>query len=219
MTGFKVCTIEGCGQKYRARGLCATHWSRWKKYGTTDLPVRPEYDTCAADDCSDTPRSKHSPWCETHYYRIRRTGTHETTRIKRAKRGICIVEDCENLDAGLAGLCAKHHSRMRRNGDPLALRGPNTPSGPDNWNWTGDDATNTAVHQRIRKERGNAKNHFCIDCGGQAAHWSYDHTAQDERYCPEKGPYTINHDHYDPRCVSCHKKFDMGTIRRKAGAS
>ena len=215
----KVCTIEGCERKYRARGWCATHWGRWKKYGTTDLPVRPQYETCAAEDCSETPRSKHSPWCETHYYRIRRTGTHETIRVKRNHHEICIVEGCGMRDAGHHRLCDKHYSRKMRNGDPLALRGPNPPRGPENARWTGDEATYECLHQRLKKVRGLSSRYDCIDCGRRAQHWSYDHLDPDEKFQEDKGPFSLDINHYDPRCVRCHKRFDMGTIRRKAGAS
>ena len=34
------CSVEGCGSASLARGYCSKHWSRWRKYGTTDLPTR-----------------------------------------------------------------------------------------------------------------------------------------------------------------------------------
>lgn len=27
------CTIDGCNRKYKAKGYCAIHWHRWKKFG------------------------------------------------------------------------------------------------------------------------------------------------------------------------------------------
>ena len=73
------CTAQGCAKPHLARGYCGTHWARWKRYGSPELPVRPEYDTCAAENCGHSPRSRHSQWCETHYYRIRRQGNHEVS--------------------------------------------------------------------------------------------------------------------------------------------
>jgi hypothetical protein len=35
------CEIPGCGRRHDARGLCATHYSRWQRYGSTELPARP----------------------------------------------------------------------------------------------------------------------------------------------------------------------------------
>lgn len=29
-----TCTVEGCDRKPRARGLCSTHWKRWRRDGT-----------------------------------------------------------------------------------------------------------------------------------------------------------------------------------------
>lgn len=34
---MKVCSINGCGRSYLARGLCNTHYARWRKHGTTDI--------------------------------------------------------------------------------------------------------------------------------------------------------------------------------------
>lgn len=35
-----ICTIDGCERKTNARGLCSTHYMRWRKYGNphTVLP-------------------------------------------------------------------------------------------------------------------------------------------------------------------------------------
>jgi len=32
----KTCSIDGCPNKYRARGFCHTHYERWMKWGTAD---------------------------------------------------------------------------------------------------------------------------------------------------------------------------------------
>src|SRR5689334_18351390 len=56
---------------------------------------------------------------------------------------------------------------------------------------------------------GKASEHLCIDCGGQAQQWSYQHTSNDEKFCPLTGfVYSENPEDYAPRCVSCHRKFD-----------
>jgi len=34
----RICTVEGCENPTQARGLCNTHYSRWRKTGTTDAP-------------------------------------------------------------------------------------------------------------------------------------------------------------------------------------
>lgn len=60
-----------------------------------------------------------------------------------------------------------------------------------------------------------AQTHQCIDCGSQAYHWSYDHDAPDEMY-ETIGKYLVayspSQEHYAPRCVPCHKRFDLDRI-------
>lgn len=211
MTGAQICTIEGCTRPLRARGWCATHWARWHKHGTTEL--RQFSPLCSVEGCSKASRSLRAEMCETHYYRLRRNGTLALTKPQRPRREECTVDGCAILDDGPHGLCGKHLARLQRNGDPLVLRGPNPSRGPDNPNWTGDDATSKAVHQRIHKARGKAKCWQCTDCAKPAEHWSYDHTDPDEKFDTEKGPYSIDINRYFPRCVRCHKRFDMDYLK------
>lgn len=37
----RTCSIDGCTRVHNARGLCITHYSRWAKYGSTELPEIP----------------------------------------------------------------------------------------------------------------------------------------------------------------------------------
>jgi hypothetical protein len=68
----------------------------------------------------------------------------------------------------------------------------------------------SAIHQRLRKIRGLATNYACVDCGKPAQHWSYDHACPDERRDFKLGlPFSIDLDHYQPRCVPCHKRLDL----------
>jgi hypothetical protein len=43
------------------------------------------------------------------------------------------------------------------------------------------DVGYTAVHDRLRTDRGQAASQTCIDCGRSAAQWSYDHLDPEER--------------------------------------
>jgi len=71
----------------------------------------------------------------------------------------------------------------------------------------------SGMHSRIRTDRGPASTHPCTDCGHQAAQWSYDHADPDERADSDGVvaglPYSLDLAHYDARCVSCHKLFDL----------
>ena len=74
--------------------------------------------------------------------------------------------------------------------------------------WKGDEVGYMAVHQRLRRGRGPAKSHQCIDCGKQAAHWSYDHSDPNPKIDEKNGPYSTDLDRYHPRCRPCHKIQD-----------
>ncbi|CCH77765.1 hypothetical protein BN12_2200006 [Nostocoides japonicum T1-X7] len=64
-----------------------------------------------------------------------------------------------------------------------------------------------SAHDRIRRIYGPARHRRCIDCGRPASHWSYDHRDPLELH---DGPrrYSLDPDHYQARCVPCHRLFD-----------
>jgi hypothetical protein len=101
------------------------------------------------------------------------------------------------------------------NGDSTDYRPDNLvwvyPTDAFHTQWQGAAVSYDGLHKRLRKERGPADAHDCIDCGRQAAHWSYDHSDPDERLGSD-GPYSVDLDRYDPRCSRCHILFD-----RRAG--
>lgn len=65
---------------------------------------------------------------------------------------------------------------------------------------------NTTCHMRVFYARGPAKRQTCIDCGNQASDWSRRH-----------GTHPMDPANYDPRCRSCHWKYD-GIVRNLEGA-
>jgi len=78
-------------------------------------------------------------------------------------------------------------------------------------NWVGSQATYTAAHERVRRERGRAKEHACVDCGDQAAEWSYVGNAPDERKAVRGRSicaYSPSPEYYSPRCCKCHRAHD-----------
>lgn len=66
---MKVCSIEGCGLPVLARGWCSTHYARWRRLGTVELPPSP---TCVIVGCGL--RRHGRGWCITHYSRWRAHG-------------------------------------------------------------------------------------------------------------------------------------------------
>jgi DNA-directed RNA polymerase subunit RPC12/RpoP len=149
-----------------------------------------------------------------HYKRWKRNGHFSITRVSapaRPARGVCVLDGCSNTDDGPHGLCKLHQTRVRRHGSPdIVLERPRL-AGELNPNWTGPQASYTAVHARLRNTRGPARNYSCVTCGKTAKQWSYDHAAPDEQTGPD-GAWSADLSHYVPRCVSCHKKFDLAVI-------
>ena len=65
-------------------------------------------------------------------------------------------------------------------------------------------------HGRMLRHRGPARHHACVDCEGSAEEWSYDHKDAAELMDGGKR-YSLKYEHYEPRCVSCHRKLDKRT--------
>jgi hypothetical protein len=63
------------------------------------------------------------------------------------------------------------------------------------------------VHTRLEAQFGKASTYPCVDCGYQAAEWSYDGT--DEQQVGKSSAYSRDLGHYQPRCVQCHTDYDM----------
>jgi hypothetical protein len=71
------------------------------------------------------------------------------------------------------------------------------------------EPTYGGTHQRVRRLVGSASEQRCVDCGGQAQHWSYDHNASSNELLDERGyAFATDLSHYSPRCVTCHARFD-----------
>lgn len=213
-TQTKTCTIPGCDRAYRARGWCATHWARWKAHGTTADPKRlPTRTKCSVDECDRKPRSRVAEYCEMHYYRLRRNGTLETV-APRVPDAPCIVEGCGVPAFTIKGECRNHALWRKRNGDYI-----NRNHGSLHWKWLEpDELTWSAIHQRVRKTFGKAREYDCVDCGKRAAHWSYNHQDPNERLDEVAGyviPVGTSIEFYEPRCVPCHKRLDLAKIAER----
>lgn len=109
----------------------------------------------------------------------------------------CILDGCDKPRYQQRVLCATHAMRKWRYGDPLhepvirvAIPGYR------------------AVHRRLAVDRGVAREHDCIDCAGQAEHWSYDHLDPSPLYSRLGVPYSVDPARYQPRCIPCHRRFD-----------
>lgn len=66
----RTCSVEGCDKPVEARGWCKAHYNRWRRNGTTELPLKAQ---CSVPGCERVVSAR--GWCITHYDRWRRTGT------------------------------------------------------------------------------------------------------------------------------------------------
>lgn len=215
----EVCKIKECGRRKHSRGWCKLHYERNRKWGTTDKPEKP-HAMCAIEGCSKPGRSKTAAICPMHYHRIYRTGStsllpkrpqYQDISGKRygtltARKRIGDYWECV-CDCGGTRLASigelNRTGEANTCGDKTEHRNPN-PSYP-------------AAHARLRADLGAASSHPCAGCGEQAAHWSYNHDDPNEMYYddPWSGSvlaYSAKQDSYSPRCVPCHKRFDLDRI-------
>ena len=200
-----ICTHKTCDLPIRCSGYCTKHYQQLRKRGYTyDLIA---YEVCQADACDLKTRSKYAQYCETHYYRFRRNGTLDTIQ-PRVPQAACVVAGCKRPAERTDGLCRGCLDRLQRNGsfDYIDKKQPD------------ELTTYTAVHRRLRTRNGSARNYSCVDCGGRAHHWSYNHQDPTPRYervgrHPRPVPFSPNLACYEPRCASCHRRFDLRNIK------
>lgn len=140
--------------------------------------------------------------------------------------GVCSVDGCERVltPKDARGLCGKHYQRFRVHGDPTVLGykyGDDNPAthrrGELHPRWRGDNAGYAAIHDRVKRARGRARDHECVECGGPAAEWAYDNADPRELvavWCGSEVRYSTDPSHYLPMCVRDHRRFD--TVARKA---
>ncbi len=69
-----TCSRSGCPGKPKAKGLCGTHYERFRTGKSLDPPIR-QYETgvrlCKAEGC-DKPRASSGTYCAAHYYKPRK---------------------------------------------------------------------------------------------------------------------------------------------------
>lgn len=79
---MRLCSIEGCEKKHKAKGLCAMHYRRLKKNGTTDLPEKtPFWRPCDIPGCEKPHYAK--GYCVMHYARNKKYGSPHKVRNER----------------------------------------------------------------------------------------------------------------------------------------
>lgn len=108
----------------------------------------------------------------------------------------CMVEGCSRPRYYERRMCSTHAMRMHRYG---GLEGPPLRK---------EHPSYRAVHARLVTDKGHARSYSCVDCGSRAAHWSYDGLDTYDSISPQGYRYSVNQEHYEPRCVRCHNSYD-----------
>lgn len=160
---------------------------------------------CPVDGCARPSQAR--GWCKMHWRRWRKYGDPNVVQVRGSwapKKTTCQAVGCEHL-AHAHGYCSTHLSRFLRHGSPYVvgerLGRP----------LKGEVPSFAAIHKRLSRTRGPARNFTCVDCGRPAREWSYDGNDPHELVGLVGGfmcPYSLDLDHYEARCVSCHRKYD-----------
>jgi len=180
---------------------------RWYTTGDTGTAVvvrKPKGRTCSIPGCDRKHQGR--GFCEGHLRRFIATGDPGPAEFEpRVPRGnACHVADCGRRRYA-KGMCELHYRRMREYG---SLDVPEHPA------WV-SEPTYTAVHLRIRAQRGPAKDNTC-GCGLPAEHWAYVRgDDQSVRYNEQGRPYSTDLSRYVALCVTCHRRMDAEATRTR----
>lgn len=84
-TASRICRIDDCERESKGRGLCGTHWLRWRKYGDPSVVKKSGVDfnvatMCRADGCDRKSASRQL--CDMHLRRFLKHGDTETLGAK-----------------------------------------------------------------------------------------------------------------------------------------
>ncbi|AYB69921.1 hypothetical protein SEA_LITTLELAF_31 [Mycobacterium phage LittleLaf] len=67
-----------------------------------------------------------------------------------------------------------------------------------------------SAHHKLRRTRGKASAHSCVECGGPASDWAYLGGDPDEQWCEQyQRTFSLNFDLYVPKCRRCHLATDL----------
>ena len=114
-----LCKIAGCEGFCWGRGLCSTHYQRWRQKG--DPTIEPDHPKTGgrprlATECSIEDCEQHGPyyrgWCRAHYWKWHKYGD----PLGGWVRGTCSVEGCDR-PRNARGWCRMHYIRWQDHGD------------------------------------------------------------------------------------------------------
>lgn len=170
--------------------------------------------SCPVEGC--TKDVKRGNYCYAHYMKNWRYGTPTPDHAPRwedlsGQRFGALLVTTDRDGQRWVCQCDCGRTATRRTGD-LKRYGDSNTCGTEGAHYRTSSPVYTASHYRVRKQRGDATDYTCVDCDVRASHWSYDHEDPDEMQGIVGGylvAYSPNPKHYSPRCVPCHKRFDL----------
>lgn len=82
----KICSIDGCNDAVKYKGMCGMHYKRQWRHGDVNISLIPHEFTdrhvCDVDSCQELQYASNSPYCKKHYLRLYRFG-----RLHNIKNG------------------------------------------------------------------------------------------------------------------------------------
>jgi hypothetical protein len=173
---------------------------------------------CDVDGCGKEARSRTAALCKMHYHRVYRYGAlnpvHAPKFTDLTGRKIGTLTMVKRVGQSWECLCDCGQARSASIGE-LNRTGEKNTCGVKA-NHLAEVVGYTGAHDRVRRLRGSASAHPCVDCHNTAYHWSYNHSDPDEIVDPTLGAsgvaYSLSTGAYVPRCVPCHKRFDLAHI-------
>ena len=115
------CLVAGCRRKHKARGLCDSHYEKWRRGRLNIVAETVRYRApvpCNIDGCDRDAKTR--GMCDGHYQRVLKHGDPQVHIPLRAMhKGVCIAPTCDR-QSDCRGYCKVHYDRLRRHGDVMA---------------------------------------------------------------------------------------------------
>lgn len=170
---------------------------------------------CSVDNCDRA--SVALGLCSGHYQR-QRSGKDMAAplRVRASHKPDlrCTADGCgREVLVAARMLCQAHYKRWQRTG---VIGGDLRPT------YAGDQMNYRRAHELLTLARGKASDCDCAECGATADEWAYDHADPAELLMPQDATqhagfaYSLNFEHYQPMCRSCHRIADLNRGRHAA---
>jgi hypothetical protein len=118
----KICSVQECGRKHKAYGLCNYHYQKQNKtIKTKSKRINNPPEKCTIKECDKKYYGR--GFCRKHYDRYIKYGDplHVKQKQNHNRPKGCKIEGCNGKHEGL-GYCHKHYRRFKKHGDPLTVK-------------------------------------------------------------------------------------------------